>query len=81
MHPDMPIDTVMRDWPATIQVVLKYRMLCVGCPVGSFHSIREACRAHGLDEDTVMAELRRAVEREAELARSGGLLRGIQAPL
>lgn len=57
LDPDMPVDEVMRQWPATISVMLKHRMLCVGCPIGPFHSVTEACRAHGLDEDAVVSEL------------------------
>jgi hybrid cluster-associated redox disulfide protein len=57
LDPDMPVDEVMRKWPATISVLLKHRMLCVGCPIGPFHSVTEACRAHGLDEQDVITEL------------------------
>ncbi|WP_287113560.1 hypothetical protein [Mesorhizobium sp.] len=33
----------MRKWPATVAVVLSYKMLCVGCPIGTFHTVTEAC--------------------------------------
>lgn len=59
--PDLPIDSLMRRWPATIPVVLRNRMLCVGCPIGMFHTVPEACREHGLDEDAFVAELERAI--------------------
>jgi hybrid cluster-associated redox disulfide protein len=50
LDPTMTIDAVMRRWPSTIGVVIRHRMLCAGCPVGIFHTIEEACRAHGVDE-------------------------------
>jgi hybrid cluster-associated redox disulfide protein len=50
LDPIMTIDAVMRRWPSTIGVVIRHRMLCAGCPVGIFHTIEEACRAHGVDE-------------------------------
>lgn len=59
--PDMPIDTVMRRWPETIAVLLRHRMLCVGCPIGAFHTIPDACAEHGVDEAAFVAELARAV--------------------
>ena len=34
--PDMPIDAVMRRWPATMEVMMRHRMLCIGCPIGGF---------------------------------------------
>ncbi|WP_287350688.1 hypothetical protein [Mesorhizobium sp.] len=36
----------MRKWPATVAVVLSYKMLCVGCPIGTFHTVTEACHEH-----------------------------------
>jgi hybrid cluster-associated redox disulfide protein len=29
----MVVDEIMRKWPATVAVVLRYRMHCVGCPI------------------------------------------------
>ena len=36
-------------------------MLCVGCPIGPFHSVTEACRAHELDEQDVITELQAVI--------------------
>ena len=59
--PDMPIDTVMRRWPATMEVLMRHRMLCIGCPIGGFHTIPEACEEHGLDEAVLVSELEMAI--------------------
>lgn len=59
--PDMPIDAIVHRWPATIEVLIRHRMLCVGCPIGGFHTISEACQEHGLNEDTLVSELESAV--------------------
>ncbi|MGN6142072.1 MAG: DUF1858 domain-containing protein [Mesorhizobium sp.] len=55
---DMTMDEIMRRWPATIRVVLRNGMLCVGCPIAPFHTLAEAAREHELDE----VALRRALE-------------------
>lgn len=55
--PDMPIDRIMRLWPATITVLMRYRMLCIGCPIGPFHTVPEACRAHAIDEAEFVRDL------------------------
>lgn len=60
--PEMCIDEVMRLWPSTIRVLLKKRMLCVGCPVRTFHTVRECGKVHGLDEAAFMEELLAAIE-------------------
>ncbi|MGO4836182.1 DUF1858 domain-containing protein [Rhizobiaceae sp. 2RAB30] len=54
---DMTVDEVMRRWPATIRVFLRHGMLCVGCPIATFHTISDAVREHGLDETMLRAEL------------------------
>ncbi len=59
--PDMPIDAVMRRWPATMEVMMRHRMLCIGCPIGAFHTVNEACDEHGLDEQSLIGELAKAV--------------------
>lgn len=55
--PDMPVDEIMRRWPATIRVMIRQGMLCIGCPVGSFHTVAHAAAAHGMDEAALTAEL------------------------
>ena len=61
LDPDMPVDEIMRRWPATIRVMIRHRMLCIGCPVGPFHTVADAAAAHALDEAGLMAELVSAI--------------------
>lgn len=51
IDPDMTVDEIMRRWPAAIGVVLRHGMLCVGCPIGVFHTVTDACAAHEIDEE------------------------------
>ena len=55
------VDDVMTRWPATIRVFLDFKLGCVGCPIGSFHSVDDACREHGIDGASFMVALRGAV--------------------
>lgn len=55
------VDNVMRDAPETIGVFLKFRMGCVGCPIGSFHTVDDACREHGVERGAFLYALRSAV--------------------
>ncbi len=63
---EMSIDKMMRAWPLTIHVVLKHRMLCVGCPVASFHTISDACREHGVDESLFLNDVAREIGSKIE---------------
>lgn len=57
IDPDMPIDEIMRRWPATIRVLIRHRMLCIGCPIGIFHTVTDICAAHDVDQDAFSREL------------------------
>ncbi len=45
---NMPVGQIMNRWPETIAVFLDLGMHCIGCPVGGFHTLREAAFEHGL---------------------------------
>ena len=64
-HDDMTMDEIMRRWPATIRIVLRHQLLCVGCPIASFHTVEDAVREHGLDEEQFRRELLAAIEEPA----------------
>ncbi len=57
LDPATTVDEIMRRWPTTIRLFIRNRMLCIGCPIGIFHTVRDACDAHGLDEAAFMREL------------------------
>ncbi len=60
--PDLPLCEIMSLWPQTVPVFLRHRMLCVGCLIGPFHTIEDACAEYHLDQDDFMAELRAAAD-------------------
>lgn len=64
LEPGTPVHEIMRRWPATIRVMLRYQMLCIGCPVGPYHTVPEACAAHRIDEAAFWNELILAIEDE-----------------
>ncbi len=59
--PDELVDDVMRAVPETIRVFLEFRMGCVGCPIGGFHTVDDACREHGVDREIFLNALRTTV--------------------
>ena len=62
IDPEMTVDEIMRRWPATIRVFIRNRMLCIGCPIGVFHIVKDACDAHRLDEEAFARELLAAMK-------------------
>jgi hybrid cluster-associated redox disulfide protein len=63
IDPFMTVDEIMRLWPQTMRVMIKFKMLCIGCPVARFHTLADACAAHGLDEAAVTSEMIAAMGR------------------
>jgi len=63
--PDMPIDTVLRRWPSAITVLIRHHMLCVGCPIGTFHTVPEICAAHEVDEAHFVRDMEAAIATSA----------------
>ena len=61
-HDDMTMDEIMRRWPATIRVVLRHGLLCIGCPIASFHTVSDTAHEHNLDEDKFRSEIIAATE-------------------
>ena len=61
------VDDIMRRWPATIRVFMSHKMRCVGCPIACFHTVRDACAEHRIDEAAFLADLRAAVAGEGTM--------------
>lgn len=59
---DMSMDTIMRQWPGTIRVILGHGLICVGCPIAAFHTVADAAREHRLDEDMLVRDLMTAMK-------------------
>ena len=57
LDPNMSVDEIMRRWPATIRLFIQRQMYCVGCPIGIFHTVKDACEAHGIDEASFSRDL------------------------
>jgi hybrid cluster-associated redox disulfide protein len=59
---DATMDEIMHRSPAAIRVVLQNGMLCVGCPIASFHTVSDAAREHDLNEEQLSCDLQAAIE-------------------
>jgi hybrid cluster-associated redox disulfide protein len=61
LDPDLSMDKILRLWPATIRVLLRHKVLCIGCPLAVFHTVADACIEHCLNDEAFVTELEQAI--------------------
>ena len=59
---DLCVDEIMQRWPTTIGVFIDLQMHCIGCPIGTFHTLADAAEEHGLALDVLVAEISAAID-------------------
>jgi hybrid cluster-associated redox disulfide protein len=51
------VQSVLEQWPQTIPVFLRHRMVCVGCYMSPFDTLEEAAANYCLDTGQFIKEL------------------------
>ncbi|MCF1504081.1 DUF1858 domain-containing protein [Afifella sp. H1R] len=54
---DMAVDEFLTRYKNAIPVFIRRRLLCIGCPFGHMHSVRDACTEHGIEPEPLLREL------------------------
>ena len=62
INKDMTIGELVRDFPEVIPVLFSYHLGCIGCPSAQAETLEEACIVHGIDLQSMLEDLRVAVE-------------------
>ena len=62
---DMSIGQIVREYPATIEVLLHHGLTCFGCPLAQAESLQQGALAHGIDVAVLLQDLNAAVPQEA----------------
>ena len=62
LFPTMLVSDVMDKWPQTIQVFVRLRMACPGCPIARFHTLAEVAAEYQMDPATLVKELQECVD-------------------
>ncbi len=60
----MTLGEVVKKYPETAEVMLKYGLHCVGCHVAAWETIEQGAMAHGLDKkkrDEMLKEMNKAM--------------------
>lgn len=62
---DSAIDDLLTQTPGVAEVFVQRGMLCVGCDISRFHTLREAAAIYGIDAAQLLVELQEAISRPA----------------
>lgn len=58
---EMTFFELMRTYPEAVKVLQKHNLGCIGCMGAQNETLEQGARAHGLDIDTLMADLKVAI--------------------
>ncbi|HIJ97103.1 MAG TPA: DUF1858 domain-containing protein [Desulfuromonadales bacterium] len=59
---DMTFFELMRTYPQSVKVLQKHNLGCIGCMGAQNESLEQGARAHGLDIELLIKDLKSAVE-------------------
>lgn len=54
---NMTVAALLNEWPQLIPVFIRHRMICVGCLMSSFDTLRDVTLVYGLAPEVFMKEL------------------------
>lgn len=56
----MTVSELLRVHPSAMDVFIKRKMLCLGCPAASFHTLEDVARIYGIALKPLLKELQLA---------------------
>ncbi|MHB8842412.1 MAG: DUF1858 domain-containing protein [Candidatus Aquicultor sp.] len=65
---DTTISDCVEQYPETVEVLCRYGLACFGCAVSRLENIAQGAQLHGIDPDTLVAELNAAITEKDEPA-------------
>lgn len=49
----MKISEIVKKKPKSIEIMIKYGLYCVSCPIAGMETLEQGARAHGLDSEII----------------------------
>ncbi len=57
----MTVKEVLDRYPRTLQPFMNLGLLCVGCPMETFHTLADVAREYRMDPDQLLQRFQRAI--------------------
>ena len=58
---DMLIGDVVSKFPPSVKVMSDHGLHCIGCHVATWETLEQGCQGHGLDVDSLVKEINKAI--------------------
>ena len=58
----MTVSELIRVYPSAMDVFIKRKMLCVGCPTESFHTLEDVAHFYGIALEQLLRELQGVID-------------------
>jgi hybrid cluster-associated redox disulfide protein len=65
----MTVRDLLKVHPSAMDVFIKRKMLCVGCPTESFHTLEDVARMYGIALERLLRELQGAIDTNSKIGR------------
>lgn len=62
IHKEMKIEDVLRKYPQTIPVFLRFGIDCAGCQLSEFENLEHGARVHKIDLDALLKGLNESLK-------------------
>lgn len=59
---DITVRELFTHYPQAMRLFLKRKMLCVGCPTETFHTLEDVARIYGIAAEQLLKELREVID-------------------
>jgi len=57
IRPEMLVDEVTHRYPQTAGVFVQHTMACVGCTLGTFHTVEDVAKVYRMDLQVLLEQL------------------------
>ncbi len=58
----MTVNELLTEFPSVLDVFIKHKMPCIGCPADGFHTIEEAALMNGILLENLLKELSKVIK-------------------
>lgn len=65
----MTVSDLLKIHPSVMNVFIKRKMLCVGCPTETFHTLEDVACIYGIALEQLLRELQGAIDAHRKMGR------------